>query len=85
MLHVFEIKNFIFQSVMEELANVDQDETTENYDDLAASLVAGPLINHKDKDIKVCLACCLADILRIYAPEAPYNEEQLKVYIYRLL
>ena len=64
---------------MEELANVDQDENTENYDDLAANLVATFLIGHRDKDIKVCLACCYADILRIYAPEAPYNEEQLKV------
>ena len=66
---------------MEELANVDQDENTENYGDLAATLVTSFLVNHRDKDIRVCLACCFADILRIYAPEAPYNEEQLKVEI----
>ena len=65
---------------MEELANVDQDENIESYGDLAATLVATFLISHKDKDIRACLACCYADILRIYAPEAPYNEEQLKVF-----
>ena len=66
---------------MEELSNVDQDESTEKCDDVAATLIASFLIGHKDKDVRVCLACCFADILRIYAPEAPYNEQQLKVRI----
>ena len=65
---------------MEELANVDQEENVENYDELAATLVATFLVNHKDKDVRVCLACCYADILRIYVPEPPYNYEQLKVF-----
>ncbi|XP_065058072.1 sister chromatid cohesion protein PDS5 homolog B-like isoform X1 [Rhopilema esculentum] len=67
------------KSIMEELANVDQEENVENYDELAAVLVASFLVNHKDKDVRVCLACCYADILRIYVPEPPYNYEQLKV------
>ena len=38
-----------------------------------------PLINHKDKYIKILVSCCLSDILRLYAPEVIYSSSQLKV------
>lgn len=28
------------------------------------------------------VSCCIVDILRIYAPEAPYEDAQLKVYCF---
>jgi hypothetical protein len=33
------------------------------------------LLEHKNKDVRLLVACALADILRIYAPEPPYEEE----------
>ena len=37
-------------------------------------------LNHPSKDVRLLVACCVADILRIYAPEAPYkDQEQVKV------
>jgi hypothetical protein len=37
------------------------------------------LLFHKDKEVRASLACCLADMLRLYAPEPPYEEVQLPV------
>jgi sister-chromatid-cohesion protein PDS5 len=36
------------------------------------------LLANKDKHIKILLACCFAELLRLYAPEAPYDQPQLK-------
>ncbi|GAV47084.1 hypothetical protein ZYGR_0E00980 [Zygosaccharomyces rouxii] len=35
------------------------------------------LLKHKDKGIRAFVACCLNDILRLYAPDAPYTDVQL--------
>ena len=29
-----------------------------------------------NRDVQLLVACCIADILRIFAPEAPYKEPQ---------
>jgi len=34
--------------------------------------------SHYSRGVKAFAACCLADILRIYAPDAPYNADQLR-------
>lgn len=47
-------------------------------DDLAKALVAPAILGHRSKEVKLMVACCLADILRIYAPDAPYSEKQIK-------
>ena len=44
-------------------------------------LVSEHLLFHKDKMTKILVACCLADILRLFAPDAPYNENELRVRI----
>lgn len=44
---------------------------------IANQIVSVRLIGHADKDIRLLSACCAVDILRIYAPEAPYNDEEL--------
>ncbi|KAJ3126479.1 hypothetical protein HK098_007461 [Nowakowskiella sp. JEL0407] len=36
------------------------------------------LLDHKDKNIKSLTACCLADMLRLYAPDAPYSRKELE-------
>ncbi|KAK9811630.1 hypothetical protein WJX72_007291 [[Myrmecia] bisecta] len=46
--------------------------------DLANALVQKHVLDHKDKDVKICAAFCLSHILRIHAPDSPYNNSQLE-------
>ncbi|XP_045801488.1 sister chromatid cohesion protein PDS5 homolog C-like isoform X2 [Trifolium pratense] len=42
------------------------------------ALVADKLLRHSDPDVKVALASCISEITRISAPEAPYDDDQMK-------
>jgi len=44
---------------------------------LAEHLADSGLIRHKDRAVRVLAACALANILRLFAPDAPYSPEQL--------
>ena len=46
---------------------------------IAKELITPALLLHKERGVKAYIACCLVDILRLYAPEAPYTERELKV------
>ncbi|CAA7041546.1 unnamed protein product [Microthlaspi erraticum] len=45
---------------------------------LTKALVARKLFKHSDDDVKVSVAACISEITRITAPEAPYDDEQMK-------
>lgn len=63
-----------------ELAELDQDwEHKETLNHVAAELSSSNIIGHKDKGVKAFAACCLVDILKICAPDAPFTPSQLKV------
>ncbi|GAA6049962.1 hypothetical protein JCM3770_007070 [Rhodotorula araucariae] len=63
----------------DQLRDFDQDLVdTSSLDQLAAQLRQPNLLLHKDKGVKAYAACCLVDVLRLYAPEAPYTPAQLK-------
>ena len=49
------------------------------------ALVANELLRHSDNDVKVAVASCINEIMRITAPDAPYEDDQMKVYISMLL
>jgi sister-chromatid-cohesion protein PDS5 len=55
------------------LADTDQideeSEARETIKPVAKTLVRQNLIKHSNKDIRLIVACCLSDILRILAPE----------------
>lgn len=37
-------------------------------------------LTYPSTDVQLLVACCIADILRVYAPEAPYKDPaQVKV------
>lgn len=42
------------------------------------ALVSSELLRHSDVDVKVAVASCISEITRITAPEAPYDDEQMK-------
>ena len=70
---------------MEVLARAFQDLGQEenainDYKQLALQLASEFFLEHSSKDVRLLVACCIADISRVFAPEAPYTEpEQLKV------
>jgi hypothetical protein len=44
----------------------------------AQELALVNVIGHKSDDVRLLAACCIADVLRIFAPNPPYSEQQLK-------
>lgn len=64
--------------VHEQLQDFEQDHVdTSSLDAAARQLVDPTLLLHKDKTVKALVAACLVDVLRLYAPEAPYTPAQL--------
>ena len=43
------------------------------------ALVTDELLRHPDVDVKVAVASCISEITRITAPDAPYDDDQMKV------
>ncbi|XP_070391470.1 sister chromatid cohesion protein PDS5 homolog B isoform X2 [Dermacentor albipictus] len=59
--------------------NLSQDEDNNAYVQLALHLAGEGFLNHHSKDVRLLVACCIADVFRVFAPEAPYKDpEQLK-------
>lgn len=62
-----------------ELAELDQELVDVNsLSSVRTQLINTSLLLHKDRGVKGYTACCLADILRLYAPDAPYTQNELK-------
>lgn len=56
-----------------------QDEN-EQYAGLAVYLATDYFLEHQSKDVRLLVACCIADVFRIFAPEAPFRDvKHLKV------
>uniref|UniRef100_A0AAX7V364 PDS5 cohesin associated factor A n=1 Tax=Astatotilapia calliptera TaxID=8154 RepID=A0AAX7V364_ASTCA len=57
----------------------DSEEEKQQYLGLALHLASEFFLRNPNKDVRLLVACCLADIFRIYAPEAPYtSHDKLK-------
>ncbi|KZV96910.1 ARM repeat-containing protein [Exidia glandulosa HHB12029] len=62
-----------------ELARLDQDDVdVGSLNGVRSELVSPSVTLHKDKGVKAYAACCLSDILKLYAPDAPYLHNELK-------
>ncbi|XP_048139498.1 sister chromatid cohesion protein PDS5 homolog C-like isoform X4 [Rhodamnia argentea] len=51
---------------------------------LMKGLIAEALFKHSNEDVRVTVASCLSEILRIASPEQPYNDDQMKA-IFQLI
>lgn len=62
------------------LQAMGQDEGAyQQYIPLALHLAEEQFLSHPSRDVQLLIACCIADVLRVYAPEAPYKDaEQVK-------
>jgi hypothetical protein len=56
------------------LSQADDESTYSDYTPLAIHLADEGFLNHSSRDVQLLIACCIADILRIFAPEAPYKD-----------
>ncbi|KAF5383320.1 hypothetical protein D9615_004981 [Tricholomella constricta] len=62
-----------------ELASLDQEHVdVSSLSSVRKELVNTSILLHKDRGVKAYAACCLADILRLYAPDAPYTQAELR-------
>lgn len=71
----------VLQTLAHTLQAMGQDEGMyQQYIPLALHLAEDHFLLHTSKDVQLLIACCIADVLRVYAPEAPYKDpEQVKV------
>lgn len=68
------------ERLSKELADLDQGATdVESLRGVAVKLGHRNLLQHKDRGVKAYTACCLVDILRLFVPDAPFTDDQLKV------
>ena len=70
---------FVCQLLARSFQDMGQEEN-DQYTALALHIASDFFVEHQSKDIRLLVACCVADVFRIFAPEAPYKEpQQLKV------
>ncbi|KAG8885366.1 hypothetical protein FRB97_001441 [Tulasnella sp. 331] len=69
----------IYQVLHSELADIDQERVdVKSLSAVRKELIHTSLLLHKDKGVRAYVACCLADLLRLYAPDAPYTAHELR-------
>ncbi|XP_064481267.1 sister chromatid cohesion protein PDS5 homolog B-like [Ornithodoros turicata] len=56
--------------------NMSQDDDNSRYVGLALHLAGEGFMEHSSKDVRLLVACCIADVFRVFAPEAPYKDPQ---------
>ena len=67
------------QTLHQELAETEQERVdTKSLSTVRKELIQAQILLHKDKGVKAYAACCLADLLRLYAPDAPYTADELR-------
>jgi sister-chromatid-cohesion protein PDS5 len=69
------------EALSRELQSYDQDDgvARDSMLTVATELASQQLLSHKDKGVKAYTACCLVDIFKLCAPDAPLSAKELKV------
>ncbi|PYH91443.1 sister chromatid cohesion and DNA repair protein [Aspergillus ellipticus CBS 707.79] len=67
------------QTLAQELRKLEQEEIdTNSLKKVSQELATAHLLAHKDKGVRAWAACCIVDVLRLCAPDAPFTSNQLK-------
>ncbi|KAK7516808.1 armadillo-type protein [Phyllosticta citriasiana] len=67
------------QALSQELRGLDQEEAErESLLPIAKQLASQNLLGHKDRGVRAWAACCIVDMFKLCAPDAPYTGSQLK-------
>lgn len=68
------------ETLLNELRTIDQEEAhRESLEPVATELANTGLLHHKDAGVRAWTCCCLVDMLKLFAPDAPYPAQKLKV------
>lgn len=68
------------KALLDELRTIDQDEAhRESLTPVAQELSHQSLLQHKDAGVRAWTVCCIVDMLKLFAPDAPYPASKLKV------
>lgn len=68
------------EALLNELRTIDQEEAhRDSLMPVAQELAHQSLLQHKDAGVRAWTCCCLVDMLRLFAPDAPYPASKLKV------
>lgn len=76
--------SLILQQAATCLSELDQSpsaSTLESLDPFFKAVVKPELLKHPDRDVKLLVAACVCEITRITAPNAPYDDDVLKVLV----
>ncbi|KAL7414966.1 armadillo-type protein [Mrakia frigida] len=67
------------KTLHEELSELDPDATDlTSLSSVRTELIHRSILFHKDPGVKAFAACCIADILKFYAPDAPYDSRGIR-------
>ncbi|KAJ2379245.1 Sister chromatid cohesion protein pds5, partial [Coemansia sp. RSA 2603] len=67
------------KKLSKELNGLEQETVnTQSLNAVTKQLIAPSLLEHKESGVVSYVSCCIADILRLYAPEAPYDDDEIK-------
>ncbi|KAB8239182.1 sister chromatid cohesion factor PDS5 [Aspergillus alliaceus] len=67
------------QTLAQELRKLEQEEVEkDSLQKVSQELATAQLLAHKDKGVRAWVACCIVDVLRLCAPDAPFTGNQLK-------
>ena len=68
------------KTLLDELRTIDQEEAhRESLMPVAESLAHHSLLQHKDNGVRAWTVCCIVDMLKLFAPDAPYPASKLRV------
>ncbi|KAL4968283.1 sister chromatid cohesion factor PDS5 [Aspergillus stella-maris] len=67
------------QTLAQELRKFEQEEVEkESLTKVSQELATAQLLGHKDRGVRAWATCCIVDVLRLCAPDAPFTANQLK-------
>ncbi|EPS32859.1 hypothetical protein PDE_07820 [Penicillium oxalicum 114-2] len=67
------------QSLAQELRKLEQEEIDkDSLTKVSRELADSHLLAHKDRGVRAWATCCIVDVLRLCAPDAPFTRNQLK-------
>jgi sister-chromatid-cohesion protein PDS5 len=68
------------KTLLDELRTIDQEEAhRDSLMPVAQELAHPSLLQHKDNGVRAWAVCCVVDMLKLFAPDAPYPASKLKV------
>ena len=69
------------QTLAQELRKLEQEDVdSSSLTKVSQELATSQILAHKDKGVRAWAICCIVDVLRLCAPEAPFTGNQLKVW-----